>query len=201
MIRRSTWIIIAVFALSLGALWYLEWSPAKEARMTPTPTTMPRLLESIDINKIVQIEVIRTKGDNLVLKKNPDRTWSFGDRPGILVDQGQAELLTSSLFSLNIKSSLGDNIAMSAIGLDTATSTIKLVTSSGSPNYLHIGKINPINNGYYVRFNDLKPVLVDNYALDEIISLLSFNQLIMATPTPFPTPVPQTTVTPTPQTP
>jgi hypothetical protein len=196
MIRRSTWITLALFAVALGVLWYMEWSPAKEARATPTPTSSPKLLNAIDPSSVIRLEVISSRGQNLSILRNPDRTWAFDNQPGKLVDQGQVEYLTSSLFGMNIKSELGDNVTLNTIGLDSATTTIKIVTSGGSQNYLHIGKINAVNNGYYVRLNDLKPVLVDSTSLGEAVDLFSMSSLVMATPTPIPSATPLILLTP-----
>ena len=45
MIRRSTWVILGLFALSLAAFWYLQYRGEQEVAET-TPTAAPQYVFS-----------------------------------------------------------------------------------------------------------------------------------------------------------
>jgi hypothetical protein len=203
MIRRGTLIVLAILILLIGATWYLEWSPAGQARVrgTPTATAYPTLI-NLGPGRFTQIEMKDSSG-TFGIQLNLNNTWSITDAQNTPVDQGKVQQLLSSLTGLQATATLDIN-ALSSFGLVTANQVITIDSSNGTF-VLKVGKVTPTNSGYYVQVDNHAPVVVDKNSLDSVLTSMNREALLPATATPLPaqvptggpgTPSPQSTATP-----
>jgi Domain of unknown function (DUF4340) len=183
MIRRSTWILLAVFIVGVGLLFYLDKYPISNANVTPTATLLPPLFGNVTADKLVMIEIQSNTGSVLQLKLNPDKTWGFTNIEEKIPDQGKVQELLFSITGLTVTEGFTNSLSLDSVGLATPANTITLQDSTGNQEVLRIGAATAIGSGYYVQLNKNNPVIIDKSTLDNLIGLFSEANLVMATPT------------------
>jgi hypothetical protein len=183
MIRRSTWILLAIFIVGVGAVFYLDKYPISSASVTPTATLLPPLFNNVSYDNLVMIEIQNNSGSAIQLKRNPDKTWGFTNIQGKSPDQGKVQELLFTLTGLTVTEGLNGSIALESVGLTTPTNTITLQDETGTKNILRIGAATSIGSGYYVQVNQNNPEIIDKTTIDNLIGLFNLANLVMATPT------------------
>jgi hypothetical protein len=183
MIRRSTWILLAIFIVGVGAVFYLDKYPIKNANVTPTATLLPPLFSNVSYDKLVMIEIQSNNGTVIQLTRNPDKTWGFTNIQGKSPDQGKVQELLFTLTGLTVTEGLNGSIALESVGLATPTHTITLQDEAGIKNILRIGAATSIGSGYYVQLNQNSPEIIDKGTIDNLTGLFNLDNLVMATPT------------------
>lgn len=186
MIKRSTWIVLAVFIALLGLLWLLEWSPAapaRKSRVTPAATRQPALLQGINSANILRIQIQTTDGVLIAVSRGGDKTWAYEQAGGSPVDPGKVEELLSVLLSLRPQTSVDPSVTLDAVGLTGQPLIITLNDAAAQLYTFKFGRQTAINSGYYVSLNDQSPVVVSNDAMEPVIRLTAANALSQAPPT------------------
>ncbi|HMD88433.1 MAG TPA: DUF4340 domain-containing protein [Anaerolineaceae bacterium] len=183
MIRRSTWILLAIFIVGVGLVFYLDKHPISNANVTPTATLLPPIFSNVSADKLVMVEIQSSTGSNIELKRNPDNTWGFTNIPGKSPDQGKVQELLFTITGLTVTEGLNSPLSLDSFGLTNPSNTITLQDDSGNQNILHIGALTSISSGYYVQLNKNNPVIIDKGTIDNLISLFTESNLVMATPT------------------
>ena len=74
MIRRPTWILLALLAVLLGATWYWQRTQKGKVEEQPTPTPASRLLD-LDTSSIRDLKFVDAQGKQLYLRKIGSGTW------------------------------------------------------------------------------------------------------------------------------
>ncbi len=184
MIRRGTLIVLGVFILLIGATWYLEWSPAGQARVrgTPTATAYPKLV-ALGSSDLMKVELKNGNG-TLAIKRNLNNTWSFADDQNTPADQGKVQELLSNLTDLQAISAQNAN-ALDTFGLVTANQVLTVQTTAKTM-VIKVGKETPTTSGYYVQVDNNPPVVADKVTMDQILTLMTRQALLPATATPLP---------------
>jgi hypothetical protein len=185
MIRRSTWIAVAVLIVLLGVTWYFEWSPAGLARVkgTATPTLIPQIIKE-NQSDISLIEFTASTGDVTTLRKNSDNTWSFPNSTSQVVDQGKMQELLSDIYFLTPLTTMDSNTSLDAYGLLKPAQILKLEVTNGSPYVIKLGSLTPTQSGYYVQVNSNPAIIVSKTSLESILDLIGTDALIQKTATP-----------------
>jgi hypothetical protein len=188
MIRRGTLVVLAILVLLIGVTWYLEWSPAGQARArgTPTATTFPNLIQ-LGTGQFSKIEIKNSNG-TFGIQRNLNNTWSFLDAQNTPADQGKVQQLLSSLTGLQPTATLDIN-TVASFGLVSANQILTIKTSNGTF-VLKVGKITPTSGGYYIQIDNNAPVVVDKTSMDEVLNFMNREALSPATATPLPAKVP-----------
>ena len=196
MIRRGTLAVLVIFVLLIGITWYLEWSPAGQARVrgTPTATGYPNLIQ-LGTGEFMKLELKNSSG-TFGIKRNLNDTWSFTDDLNTPADQGKIQQLLASLTGLQSVATL-DTKTLDAFGLVSANQILTIQTTNGT-SVMKVGRITPTTSGYYVQIDNHSPVVVDKSSLDEILNTMSRQALSPATATPLPAQIPSGSVTPSP---
>ncbi len=194
MIRRSTWITLAVFIVLIGAALLLQKYPVLQGKPTPTATEYPLLLQGWLPEELTMIEIKNDKGETVSLKRNPDKTWAFVNVTGKLPDQGKVTQLIDTLTSTNVLASFDATTSLENVGLTAPTYLITLQNSQGNKKVIRVGKATAIGTGYYIQVDNNLPVLVSKDNLDQVTSLASLDALTLVTETP--TVIEATTTTP-----
>ncbi len=193
MIRRGTWIVLAVFVGLLGL--YLWWSqqPAGPSEGEATPTPGP--LWSVTAEQIQKIEVEDLDaGLRVVAQRQADVGWAVIEPEGAVQDAGRVERAATWLLAPVPRAEIGAQEDLEPFGLADPSYRVTVTLSGGTELVLEIGRETPIGDSRYVNFAGREGVLVFTQAgLDEVLGLL--NDLIAPPTAPVP---PTATRTPVP---
>jgi hypothetical protein len=212
MIRRTTWIILGIFVVLLGVMWYLQRNkPATVAQATPTPGR--QYLFEVQESNIKKLEVSNNKGQRVVLGRDSSGVWSLQEPKANATDVGQAESAVTQLVTLSVVNTMDTTPQPDASGLNSPTDVITLTMNSGPLQIAYIGKTTPIQNGYYAQLGkDGQAMVVNSNNVDAFLRILDSPPIlgtatptgqpaITATFTPSASVQPSPTVTPLPETP
>jgi hypothetical protein len=195
MIRRTTWIYLALFIALLGFAGYFQSSKEKAAaQVTPTPGTQS--LFNIEESSIKSLKIEDNQGKIVALGRDEKGLWSLTEPKADMTDISQAESAVSQLVSLTVLSSVDPAPSADVTGLNPADYTVTIDFNNGSQKVLLVGKVTPIQNGYYSQLDGGPVDVVNKYGMDAFLKLLSNPPV--ATPTAVPTAVPDVTSTPQP---
>ena len=187
MIRRSTWIAIAVLIVLLGVTWYFEWSPTGKARVKGTPTATP-ISQIIKENQsdLFLVELRTSNGEVTTLHKNSDNTWSLPRSPNQTVDQGKVQELLSDIYFLTPLTALDSKVSLDSFGLMNPIQVLNVQVTNGSPYVIKVGSLTATDSGYYIQVNSDPVIIVGKTSLESILDLLKTDALIVKTVTPMP---------------
>jgi len=195
MIRRTTWVYLVLFIALLGFAWYFQSSKEKAAaQVTPTPGTQN--LFNIEESSIKSLKIEDNQGKFVALGRDEKGLWSLTEPKADMTDISQAESAVSQLVSLTVLSSVDPAPSADVTGLNPADYTVTIDFNNGSQKVLLVGKVTPIQNGYYSQLDGGPVDVVNKYGMDAFLKLLSNPPV--ATPTAVPTAVPDVTSTPQP---
>ena len=197
MIRRSTWILLAVLALFIGAYFYLKAHPLQFYTSTPTPTAaVISFLINKDNDTLTKVVITDAPGNTFQMGRDAAGNWAITKPKSAAADQSQAEAAETQFFALKVVTTLETSPSLDVIGLNPPAYTISLEFSSNRQQVLEVGGLTPTSSGYYIQLEG-KVYVVSQYSIDAVVKLLQ-NPPYLATPTPVPgteTPIP-TTATP-----
>lgn len=197
MIKRSTWILLAVLALFIGAYFYLKVHPLQFSTSTPTPTaTESSYLITKEDDTLTKVVITDAQGNTFQMGRDADSNWAITKPKSAAADQSQAEAAETQLFALKVVTTLETSPSPDVIGLNPPAYTISLEFSGNRQQVLEVGGLTPTSSGYYIQLAG-KVYVVSQYSIDAVVELLQ-NPPYLATLTPVPvteTPIP-TTATP-----
>ena len=183
MVRRSTLIIVVVFALLLAGT--LFWQRSKQGASTDaTPTVGEEYLLDLDAN-VTGMRISNADGKVVELARDDQSQWQLTWPKGEQTDVAAAESAFGQLMSLRIVTTLGQVPDAEATGLATPAYKILLVLDNGQQVMINVGKQTPTGSGYYVLSSDRKLHVVDQFGLDSVLQLVD-SPPVLATPTPEP---------------
>jgi len=190
MIKRSTWIAIALLAIVVGAYFLIKNRPA--AAPTPTPTVLGNsFLITIGTDKLKSIRITDQLNNTTLVERDSASVWQVSlPAPGP-ADQGLAEAAETQVGAMRIVATLETSPEASAIGLDHPAYTINLAFQSGAKHTIEVGNTTPTSSGYYVRYDQKTVLVISQDGIDPLIALLKRPPYV-----PTPTPVETSTATP-----
>jgi hypothetical protein len=207
MVRRSTWILLIVFALLVLFAWLFQRFQANKTEVTATPTIAPtaQKLYNLTDSQVVEITISSNSGNSITFSRSPgSTTWVIKDLPPEQADSFQIESVTTQLLSLQAVDTLTQDPPLDTVGLTNPAYTISIQTADGNQIVTQVGSISAIGTGYYIQVDSGPVVIVDNVTMDDILHLLK-EPPVLATATPEVTvtgagtpivPAPQVTSTP-----
>jgi hypothetical protein len=186
MIKRSTWILLAVLALSIGAYFYLKTHPLQLSTSTPTPTaTESSFLITKENDTLTKVVITDAQGNTFQMGRDSSGNWVITKPKSAAADQSQAEAAETQLYALKV-----------VIGLNPPAYTISLEFSGNRQQVLEVGGLTPTSSGYYIQLEG-KVYVVSQYSIDAVVKLLQ-NPPYLATLTPVPVTLATATITETP---
>ncbi|MEJ2709139.1 MAG: hypothetical protein P8074_16115 [Anaerolineales bacterium] len=202
MIRRNTWIILAVFVVLVGVAWYLQRNGGStEAQATSTP--QPVLLAGIDSSQISELKIQDNQGATVVLEQPTAGDWKLVEPQAEATDVAKVQSAVDQLLAVNVLDQIATPPPAEATGLDQPVHTISLQLQDGRQIDVNVGSATPIENGYYVQIDQGSIYVVRQFGIDGIVGLLE-DPPIQPTPTPTTpptmTPEPSSDSTPVPST-
>ena len=194
MVKRSTWILLAVLVLVVGAYFIVKGNASKTSKLTPTPTQNSYLITQAD-GVLQSLHISDNKGGNFQMQRDLSKTWVITAPTSGTADQGLAGEAETQVGALRTVVTLETPPDLSSIGLASPANTLELKFVSGKSHKIEVGKMTPTSSGYYIRFDGGKVFVIEQSGIDALLNLLKAP--------PFPataTPVPaaESTNTPTP---
>lgn len=184
MIRRTTWIILAIFVILLGVVWAFPRIKGKlSASSQATATPEAKFLVNLDEKNIKSLHAEDSAGKIVTLGRDANGVWTLVEPAGKPIDLAAAESGVTQLLSLPIALTLEPAFDPASIGLNPAADTITLVLVDGKEMVIKVGNLTPIKNGYYTQLDDGPVTVVNNYSLDAFLNMLN-HPPVLETPTP-----------------
>lgn len=182
MIRRSTWIMLLVFALAVAGM--LLWQragiePAATATLTVQPNVFPFAADAI--NKI------HLENASLVVdyERQTDGSWLMLGEPAVTADGSVISQRLGNLAGARVLNTLSAPPADSITGLDQPLVAMSVTLDDGKTFRLEAGAATPTGSGYYTRVDGSQVVVINKATVDGILGLLQSPPLV--TPEPIPT--------------
>ena len=192
MIRRSTWIVVAIFLVLLGFLLYWQyWQPAAsaDAALTAAPTVEAKapIFDLPADSTIVGVRVEGAAGNFVVVTREDEESeWDLLEPPHPdKTDNQKVQTMVDQLVAMRESSSLEAAPSLDVTGLESPSYTITLTLQNGQQKKLFIGDKTITGNTYYVRVEGGTPQVVNQYSVDAALNMLT-NLPLLPTPTPEP---------------
>jgi hypothetical protein len=197
MVKRPTWILLAVLALVVGVYYILQNHPLKKVEPTPTTTGDDLLISQAD-GALQSLRIYDKKGNNFQMQRDLSKSWVITAPQSGVADQGLAGAAETQVGALRIVTALETSPEPSVVGLDNPNSTLELRFTNGKSHKIEVGNVSPTGSGYYVRYDGGKVYVISQSGIDALLNLLTAPPY-PATPTPSMTP--ESINTPTPEIP
>ncbi|MGC8856665.1 MAG: DUF4340 domain-containing protein [Anaerolineae bacterium] len=195
MIRKSTWILLVIFAALVGLTIYLQKDKEATQELAATfPTASVKTLFSSEEGLPFRIRIEAQTGEAVEVVRNADNVWVLKTPIEAAADQSLAEGAASQITSLRVLSEV--QLAPEIVGLNRPAYLLKISFTGGKEHEVEIGSVTPTESGYYVQVDHGQTVIVAKSGIDSLIGLLT-SPPYAETPTPSVTPEPPTE-TPTP---
>ena len=196
MIRRSTWILLLVFAILAGFAFFFQRYQSNKAdnSATQTPTSTPQMAFNLNGAQVNEITISDSSGNSLdLVRDETSAQWTIPDVPKDQVDASKIGNASTQLFGAEVQETITHTLPLDSISLAPPAFSITMTLSNGTELRTEVGAQTPIGSGYYVRVNSGQVIIVGKTALDEIIKFLSEPPLL---PTPTPVVAPTGTIVP-----
>lgn len=196
-IRRNTWILMAIFAILSGLTLYLQQNQKldPESAYTPVPTKEVMIGQGA---QITSLEMKAASGGEMKISTGSDGLWKVELPAGANADQGTIEEMISQMEAIPSLSTLSTPPPPDATGLSQPEYTLILNLKDGQTLTWMIGSETVTQNGRYTQISGRPVQVVSDYSLESLLNL--FKSLTTPTLTPTlpetPTIVSQTQVAP-----
>ena len=188
MIRKTTWIIVLIFAVLLAAVWYWQRTQDKQtAEATPGAATAAagdQNLFSIE-GEVAGLRVEHVGDKAVEMIKDEAGQWSLAGTPASALDSTSMDSVIGGLAALPVVSSLQNPPALEALGLNPPAYRILVTMKNGDQLIASVGKVTPTGSGYYVLSGDRRILIVNEYSLQPVLDLVDKPPY---PPTPYPLP-------------
>jgi hypothetical protein len=184
MIRKSTWVVLALFAVSLIAVFLWQRSKDRAVSLaTPTPgATQTNYLFEFSGN-IVALRLERVGDKSVEFRRDGQNQWILAWPEGIEIDSAAAETTISQLATLPIATVLEESPGLQATGLEPPVYRLLITLDNGDQVIANVGDSTPTGSGYYVLTGERRIYIVSKYSLEPILQLVDKPPL-KPTPTP-----------------
>jgi hypothetical protein len=171
MVKRSTWILLAVLALATGAYFLLKGQSSKTSKLTPTPTQGSYLITPAD-GVLQSLRIYDNEGNNFRMQRDLSKAWVITAPTSGAADQGLAGGAETQAGALRIISTIDSPPAPVSMGLTDAAHILELGFVNGKSHKIEVGNLTPTNSGYYVRFDGRKIYVISQSGIDALTNLL-----------------------------
>ena len=198
MIRRSTLVLLVVFAALVAGAIFWQRSQDKKSPSEATATPGSQLLFDFKGN-ITGLRLERTSGGMLELGRDAQGTWTLIYPKAEATDISAVQGAVSQLISMSVLSTLEEGPTMEAAGLATPAYRLLISLDDGSQVVMNVGNVTPTGAGYYVLVSQQGMSIVSKYSLEPFLKLLDNPPVMLpATPTAGDQNMPGVILTPAP---
>ena len=177
MVRRSTWIALAVFVAVILSAVILNQTQNQQSPPAVTPAPDP--LWSVESEDIVALTVEDlTAGNVLQFERNAEELWRM-----VRPEQGEADVASveravSWLSAPSPRAQLTEVDDLSVFRLDAPDYRIELELSSGARLSFIVGRETPTGGSRYIASPGVEGIwIVSTLGLDEVLGLLQVTEL------------------------
>ncbi len=189
MIRKNTWITLAVFAGVLIAA--LAIGRLRQDEAVPTPVPAPNPLWAVESTDIVGLTVEDLQaGTILQLERDPEDLWRIVLPESLPADPSRVERAMSWLAAPTPRAELLDELDLAAFELDEPHYRVEIVLASGERHEFEVGRQAPTGDSHYVSTPGRTGV--------QIMSIVGLNEVLTLANDILPTATPEPTATSTP---
>jgi hypothetical protein len=201
MVKRQTWVLVAVFVVLIGLafFWTRYQNNYKQSHPTPSPTPQ-KYMFTIDSAAIASITITsNVDGKTVMVARDTNGQWSLVEPKADYTDVANVEAAATQLGSLQVISTMDTTDNLAEYGLDNPTYTLTVIENGGQQHIAQIGNSTATSNGYYVLIPGSLPQIVSKYSIDAVLKLWETPPIATATlaPTQTGTIVPVVTITAT----
>lgn len=169
MIKRPTWILVALFAVSVvGLLLWQRFKP-DETASEALPTQAPKLFD-FDASVITRLE-LKDATQTVFYIKQPDGNWYFSTDTMTVADSTEIMNRLATLMSVRVlnvlKTPPGDDLT----GLSQPVLTLMMTLEDGKTYQLVVGSPTATGSGYYTRAGGSQVLVVNKSTVDQILGL------------------------------
>jgi hypothetical protein len=172
MVKRPTWILLAILVLVIGAYFLIKDHPLKKAEPTSTASGDGYLVTQSD-GVLQNLRIYDGKGHNFQMQRDPSKTWVITAPTSEVADQALAGAAETQVDALRIVTLLVSPPAPNAVGLDAPSYTIVLGFFSGISHKIEVGDLTPTASGYYARYDGRKIYVISQSGIDALLKLLT----------------------------
>ena len=195
MVKRQTWILLALFLALAGFAIYQKYNPKTETTgsdVTPVPTETPvEYLFPPEQGTITSLMIKDNKGQVIGVERKKDG-WVITQPFDAVASQATVEEAATQAAALTILNRL--ELDPADVGLKDPVYTISVGFNNGKIMVAQVGDLTPTDSGYYVRKDDGSILVISKYGMESLLNLILYPPY-EETPTPSPMP---STETPTP---
>ena len=193
MIRRSTLVVLVIFAVLVAVLVF--WQRSQE-NAPAEPTSTPAQTNLFDLNSnITYLRLEKVGGAVVELQLGDDGNWKLTWPLAENTDVGAVQNAVTQLLSSRILTTLDTLPGMDTIGLASPVYRILIGLDDGSQITINVGNSTPTGSGYYVVVSGRPLYVVNKSGLDSVLNLID-SPPIEPTPTPETTPTIESESTP-----
>jgi hypothetical protein len=171
MIKRSTWILLALLVLAIGAYFLFKKFPSQSSQATPTAITDNFLITKTD-GVLQSLQITNNQGQTFRMQRDPSKVWVITSPSTGVADQGPASAAETQVGALRIVSSLDIPTDLGSFQLAAPVNIIELTFDNGTQHKIEVGSLTPTTSGYYVRFDTQKIYVVSQDGIDSLLNLL-----------------------------
>jgi len=193
MIRRTTWVVLVIFAALVAVLVF--WQRSKE-NAPAEPTSTPSQASLFDLNaNITYLRLEKVGGAVVEMVRGEDGIWQLTWPEAKKTDVGAVQTAVTQILSLQILTTLNTNPGLDTLGLASPAYRILIGLEDGSQVVINVGNSSPTGSGYYVVVSGRPLYVISKSGLDSVLKLIE-SPPIELTPTPEATPGIEGEITP-----
>ena len=184
MIRKTTWVIVLIFALLLATAFFWQRSQdEKTAEATPevSETSEEQYLFNIE-GEVASLRIEHVGQNAIELVRDANNQWTLAGSDEPAPDSAAVDDVVSQLGLIPLVSTLQNVPELQDLGLEPPVYRILVVTKDGKQLVASIGKITPTGSGYYVLSGDRRVYIANEFSLQPVLDLVD-----KPLPTPLPT--------------
>ena len=172
MIRRSTWITLAIFGLVLAAAVIVQQTQQRQAAQA-TPTAGLDFLFEVEGSDIIALRITSAEGDVVAVQRAEEGEWTLSEPEEAPADQDRVGSAITQAESLRVLSTLEEEPEAEVIGLDPPQYTITITLSNGEQQTAVLGSETPTGSGYYARRQEGALRVVNKSSMDLVLEMLA----------------------------
>jgi hypothetical protein len=186
MIRKSTWIVLLIFAILLAVvLLWQRMQDQKASEATPTAAEAAERQYLFDIaGEVAGLRIEHVGENSIELVKDENGQWVLAGSSALDIDSASVEAVVGQLSSLPLVSTLQNIPQLQDLGLEPPAYRILVIQKDGTQLVASVGNATPTGSGYYVLAGDRRVYIANEVSLQAILDLVD-----KPLPTPYPQPV------------
>ncbi|MFN2176907.1 MAG: DUF4340 domain-containing protein [Anaerolineales bacterium] len=172
MVRRSTWIVLAILVVLICIAILVGRRNAEQTEET-TSTPPAKVLINKSSSDIKSLLIKKNTGESIEFEKNENNDWVFSDSNDQVVDNTVLENAITQFLTTSALSEINPAPPGQATGMDNPAYIIELRYSQGNLDSIQIGKQTQTESGYYLKTSENTIFVVNPSGVDAMINMIN----------------------------